>query len=155
MPTPRLTFSRRGVLELCRLKAVAVCTWAEPLDLKTIALTRIYDLGRLFCEVHSSDTIRMISAPGQVASIFGFNRILVKNVVKFTSEFSKMVNIDINCCWHANGRQTLQQPTSPCYEILRQLGVHPFKGTRRKALQGAGEGSTSRDLMFHPQFALT
>ena len=65
--------------------------------------------------------------------------------------FTMMVRQDLNRCWHANGRRNLSHPTSPCYEILRQLGVHPVKGTR----WNPRAEPTTRDFLFYSEYTFT
>ena len=55
-----------------------------------------------------------------------------------------------NRCWHANGKRNLVQPTLPCYELLRQLGVHPVKGTR-----GRDAAAGKRDFLVYSQYTFT
>ena len=90
------------------------------------------------------------AAPGDrqpIASIFGFCRMHVDQIADFNERVTHMVSTDPNRCWHANGRQNLKQPTNTVYELLRQLGIHPVKGTRGCFQPGP------RDFMIYSQYA--
>jgi len=71
----------------------------------------------------------------------------VHDTAAFDHAVRSMVIHDVRRCWHANGRPTLSQPTGPVYEILRQVGVHPVKGS------GAGKGRA--DLMRHREYVFS
>lgn len=116
-----IPFAEEYMLQHCQIKAA---------DLKPNALVRLRDLGRLFAELETKGTIRLARSHESLNSVFGFSRIFVDEVCSFNAEVIRMVDIDKSGCWKANGRRTLQHPTSPVYEMLRQCGIHPVKGTR-------------------------
>jgi|Transcript_51806 hypothetical protein len=137
------------VLKHCKIRAK---------DLKSNALARMRDLRDLFAALQRKNIVRMIrstdnAAPtsANVDSIFGFSMLFVDEIADFNDEITRMVRDDVAGCWHANGVRVLTQPTSTVYELLRQLGVHPVKGTRGSALQGTPSGT--RDFMFYQQYA--
>ena len=126
----------------------------EPRDLKPTALVRIQDLAQLFRVMASKGIIRLTDAqPGHVNSIFGFENIFVHDIGNFNEHITAMVREDRQHCWHANGRRNLLQPTSPCYEILRQLGIHPVKGTR--GTTRTDFPPSGRDFMLYSQYTFT
>jgi len=119
-------------------------------DLKPNALARMRDLQMLFQELECSAVVRLTHSDEQnVGCIFGFTRMFVDEVAVFNAHVTRMVLEDNSRCWHANGRRTLSQPSSTVYELLRQLGVHPVKGTRCNE----GTPSGTRDFMFYRQYA--
>lgn len=123
-------------------------------DLKPTALARMQDLAQLFRVMACSGIIRLSAAPaGRVDSIFGFERLIVDEVAAFHENFASMVCADRNRCWHANGRRTFAHSTGPCYEILRQLGIHPVRGTRGRPGQNAPAGT--RNFMFYSEFTFS
>ena len=125
----------------------------EPKHLKPIALARIHDLASLFYSLRRKSIVRFgADASSNVTSIFGFHELFVCKVAEFRAELISMVKNDVNHCWHANGRQVLHVPTGPCYEILRQLGVHPVKGTRAASNASREQTSSSRDFMLYSEF---
>ena len=83
-------------------------------------------------------------------SIFGFTTLVVDEIGDFNEAITRMVGEDMRRCWHANGRRILSSPTSTVYEFLRQLGVHPVKGTRGCPAAGAPIGG--RDFMLYRQY---
>ena len=121
-------------------------------DLKPNAVTRIQDLFVLFRSLEDRGIVRLEpAAAGRLNSIFGFERIFVEDVQEFNREFADMVQADHQRCWLTNGKRSLVQPTLPAYELLRQLGVHPVKGTRGR--EGAAGGK--RDFLFYSQYTFT
>jgi len=123
----------------------------KPEDLKPTAMDRIKDLSALFRSLEDKGIVRLEPAsPGSVNSIFGFQRIFVVDCTEFNREVKEMVQADRNRCWHANGKRNLVQPTLPCYELLRQLGVHPVKGTR-----GRDAAAGKRDFLVYSQYTFT
>jgi len=124
----------------------------QPKDLKPTALARMQDLAQLFRVMASDGIIQLSPAPaGRVDSIFGFERLSVDEVASFNEHFASMVRTYRNRCWHANGRRTFAHSTGPCYEILRQLGIHPVRGTRGTKGTPAG----TRDFMFYSEFTFS
>eukprot|EP00802_Teleaulax_amphioxeia_P019851 Tamp_20104.p1 GENE.Tamp_20104~~Tamp_20104.p1 ORF type:complete len:320 (-),score=42.70 Tamp_20104:153-1112(-) len=126
----------------------------EASELKPIALARIHDLANLFSRLQGNGIIRMLGASSGVSSIFGFTNFFVNDVNAFTGEIVQMVRNDVHRCWHANGKPTLLHPSSPCYEVLRQLGVHPVRGTRGKDRKGLHPASQARrdSPLFYSEF---
>ena len=121
-------------------------------DLKPNAVMRIQDLFVLFRSLEDRGIVRLEpAAAGRLNSIFGFERIFVEDVNEFNKEFADMVQADHQRCWLTNGKRSLVQPTLPAYELLRQLGVHPVKGTRGR--EGAAGGK--RDFLFYSQYTFT
>ena len=134
-------------------------------DLKVNALARIRDISQLLCDLEQENIVRLVhehaeadasSAARDVASIFGFTKMFVDEVAAFNERVTSMVVADPRRCWHANGRHHLKQPTNTVYELLRQLGIHPVKGTRGDA-QGDAPGTTtclraSRDFMLYSEY---
>jgi len=116
-------------------------------DLKPNALSRMRDLGDLFHRLQDKGIVDL-SLNGPIHSVFGFSHFTVYEIADFNAEVTRMVCEDGNNCWKANGRTDLRQPTSTVYELLRQLGVHPVKGTR-----GKGTPSGTRDFMFYREYA--
>ena len=136
-------FFEQYVLQHCKICAC---------DLKSNALVRMRDLRALFATLEQKRIVRMTRSE-RMESIFGFSHFFVNEVADFNEEVTQMVRKDLNRCWHANGRRTLTQPTSTVYELLRQLGVHPIKGTRGTASEGTPSGS--RDFMFYKEYAFS
>ena len=73
--------------------------------------------------------------------------IALDHIADFNERIIQMVGTDRSRCWHANGRRILKQPTNTVYELLRQLGIHPVKGTRGCDHPGA------RDFMIYSEYA--
>jgi len=119
-------------------------------DLKPNALSRMRDLGMLFRRLQDKGVLDL-RRDGPIHSVFGFSHFTVHEIADFNAEVTRMVHEDGNHCWKANGRADLRQPTSTVYELLRQLGVHPVKGTRGNASEGMPSGT--RDFMFYREYA--
>jgi len=130
------------LLAHCNIRAV---------DLKLNALARLRDLRKLFCALEHDNIVRLERAASddqqRAASIFGFSRMHVDHIADFNERIIQMVGTDRSRCWHANGRRILKQPTNTVYELLRQLGIHPVKGTRGCDHPGA------RDFMIYSEYA--
>ena len=122
-------------------------------DLKPNAVARMRDLRALFTKLEHENIIRITQHEGGTDSIFGFSRLFVNEVDKFNDEVSRMVLEDVNRCWMTNGRRSLVKPTNTVYELLRQLGVHPVKGTRGKA--SADMALSLRDFMVYKEYAFS
>jgi hypothetical protein len=122
-------------------------------DLKPNAVARMRDLRALFTKLERKKVIRITQHEGGTDSIFGFSRMFVDAVDKFNDEVSRMVLEDVNRCWMTNGRRSLVKPTNTVYELLRQLGVHPVKGTRGKA--SADMALSLRDFMVYKEYAFS
>ena len=128
-------------------------------ELKFNALSRVRDLHELFSQLEVSGVVEMFSQSpsnttaggvgGTDLSIFGFSRLLVHDIQKFNDGVKSMVVRDSARCWKVNGRLSLQQPTGPVYELLRQLGVHPVKGTC------AWTSTGSRDLLCYSEYVFS
>jgi len=120
-------------------------------DLKPTALCRIQDLHRLFNQLEARRTVRLARDRFE-NSVFGFRHIIVNDTCDFNRAVTQMVQEDKGGCWHANGKRLLRQPTSPAYELLRQCGIHPVKGTR-----GSSTTNTSlhaaRNFMTFKEYA--
>ena len=123
----------------CQIKTV---------DLKPNALSRLRDLHCLFAELKARGTIRLARSHGSMNSVFGFSRIFVDEVCTFNDEVVRMVEVDERYCWKVNGKRTLQQPTSPVYEVLRQCGIHPVKGTRILSSKNNAPSLSRNFMMF-------
>ena len=122
----------------------------RPHEIKPTVLLKMLDLTALFQRMCAERIIHLVNAePGQVASIFGFSRMLVSNVAEFNKRISGLIRQDRRACWRAKGRPKVSNPTGACYELLRQLGIHPVKG-RRIDLSG-----NSRDFLSHSEFAFS
>jgi len=119
-------------------------------DLKPNALSRMRDLGDLFHRLQDKGIVDL-SLNGPIHSVFGFSHFTVNEIADFNAEVTRMVCEDGNNCWKANGRSKLRQPTNTVYELLRQLGVHPVKGTRGSTSEGTPSGT--RDFMFFRKYA--
>lgn len=118
-------------------------------DLKRTAIMRVFDLHSLFLELQCRGVVHLNSGgAGCIDSVFGFKRLTVHEIGDFNDMVKRMVAEDEHGCWHANGRKTFTQPTNTVYELLRQLGVHPVKGTRA---QGASL-QHSRDFMVYSEY---
>ena len=77
-------------------------------------------------------------------------------VGSYNEEVRQMVLEDTRGCWHSNGRPSLRQPTGPVYELFRQVGVHPVRGTGRgegKEKSGGGEERARRDFLVFTEYA--
>lgn len=139
-----------------------------PNQLKSTALSRIRDLYELLHTLEDKDAVVMCSEVSRGGcerddSIFGFSRLLVHDINEFNEGVKGMVARDSHRCWKVNGRQSLQQPTGPVYEIFRQLGIHPVKGTggtgefsKRQEHGGGGRGGGGcRDFLTYTQYVFS
>ena len=129
----------------------------RPIDLKSTALMRIHELHELFCEMQTQGVVNMICSidDDMPDSIFGFSRITVQDVARFNDYVKKMVLKDAKHCWIVNGRRNMAQPTGAVYELLRQLGIHPVKGTRDAAPPSKCSPSVARDFMLYTEYKFT
>ena len=124
----------------------------RPHEIKPLALLRMLDLTSFFYHMCAEGIVRFVEAEsGQVASIFGFSRMLVFNVAEFARRMSDWTREDRRQCWHAKQCQVRSHPTRPWYELLRQLGIHPVRGTRIRELSALD----ARNLMLHSEFAFS
>jgi len=123
----------------------------RPHEIKPTALLRILDLTRLFYHMCAEGILQFVepgAGSGQISSIFGFSRMLVSNVAEFNRRISDMIREDRRRCWQVKTIHVLSNITLPCYELLRQLGVHPVKGTRTRELSALD----ARNFMLHSEF---
>eukprot|EP00277_Geminigera_cryophila_P011939 CAMPEP_0179451924 /NCGR_PEP_ID=MMETSP0799-20121207/35937_1 /TAXON_ID=46947 /ORGANISM="Geminigera cryophila, Strain CCMP2564" /LENGTH=179 /DNA_ID=CAMNT_0021247587 /DNA_START=202 /DNA_END=741 /DNA_ORIENTATION=+ len=133
---------------------------------KGTALARIQQLHVLFLQLHSTNIVHLETSATHLHqgeqgvagdtkesdSIFGFSKITVNEMDQFHLEVLLMVQNDVTKCWHANGRPTLRQPTFVVYELLRQVGIHPVRGTcAQKGSSDAANGA--RDFLCYRQYA--
>ena len=100
------------------------------------------------------------TAAGGVGSIFGFQHFFVHDLEAFKAHLGAMVTEDRHRCWCAKGRRITTHPTGACYEILRQLGVHPVRGSRASAANGpsgggAEDAKTEETWMCYTQFTFS
>ena len=114
--------------------------------LKPTALQRLLALQELFDRLAQAQVLRLkfpvvdTGAAGghqptiAVGSIFGFSEFLVLDMATFLTAVRDLVCNDKNGCWLVNGRRTLKKATGPVYELLRQVGIHPVKGTMSRDL---------------------
>ena len=120
-----------------------------PNELKLTALARIQDLARLFVDLAHDGAIRLEHPPeGEISSVFGFHRLHVSHAAKFCDAIASLVVADKSRCWRVNGKRTLLHPASPCYEVLRQLGIHPVKGTRLPRDDGMRSAMSYSEFRF-------
>ena len=94
----------------------------SPHEIKPRALLRILDLAVFFRGACTDGIIRCVDAePGNVASVFGFAKIIVSDVAVFKERLSDMVRSDHNNCWKSIGCPAPTSLTAACYEILREV----------------------------------
>lgn len=118
-------------------------------DLKKTAIMRMIDLHSFFHRLQESGVVRLNpGGAGCINSVFGFATLTVHEIGDFNETLKRMIDEDKNGCWHANGRRTFTQPTNTVYELLRQLGVHPVKGSRAQRFPI----TESRDFMVYNEY---
>mmetsp|Transcript_12941 Transcript_12941/g.45491 ORF Transcript_12941/g.45491 Transcript_12941/m.45491 type:complete len:297 (-) Transcript_12941:141-1031(-) len=114
------------------------------IEMKQNARNRIMDLMKLLHVLEQHGIVRLIRSVDDEQSILGFSEMQVKDLNEFNQAIRNMVAYDENRCWLVNGRKDIKEPTGPVYELLRQIGVKPMKGTRGPRNGDPGK----RDFMY-------
>eukprot|EP00960_Hanusia_phi_P041736 755138-Hanusia_phi.AAC.11 len=113
--------------------------------MKPNARNRIKELMLVLLKLENTRVLRFDRSSKDTENcILGFREMLVHDLSTFNQEIRKMVCDDVRKCWLVNGKKCIKEPTGPVYELFRQIGVRPMKGTRGP--RGGDPGK--RDFMY-------
>ena len=119
------------------------------IKVKPNARMRMRDLQALLLHMNTQGIITLQRTEDLCGNcMLGFAEIHVHRVMEFNAGVRRMVAEDISGCWLVNGKNVLKQPTGSVYEVLRQIGVKPERGTRGPAETDPGK----RDFMYYHKF---
>ena len=119
------------------------------MDVKPNAQCRMQDLQSLLADLNDKRVITLkVSDQPHGNSLLGFAEINVHALVEFNACVRQMVLQDKMHCWLVNGRKDIKEPTGPVYELLRQLGVKPVRGTRGPLQTDPGK----RDFIYYSRY---
>ena len=119
------------------------------IKVKPNARMRMRDLQALLLHMNTQGIITLQRTEDLCGNcMLGFAEIHVHRVMEFNAGVRRMVAEDISGCWLVNGKSVLKQPTGSVYEVLRQIGVKPERGTRGPAETDPGK----RDFMYYHKF---
>ena len=119
------------------------------MDVKPNAQCRMQDLQSLLVDLNDKRVITLkVSDQPHENSLLGFAEINVHALVEFNACVRQMVLQDKMHCWLVNGKKDIKEPTGPVYELLRQLGVKPVRGTRGPLQTDPGK----RDFIYYSRY---